>query len=363
VSAVAATSIKQPQPHDLRSTSRLRRVARRREGPLVLVTLAIFGITSALQPHFALGGNISFMLAGAMPLAIVAVGQTIVCLVRGIDLSVAPVLGIGAVSTGFLAQDHATSLWLLLLLAIGIGIGLGFVNGLFVTYARIPPIITTLGTFTVYGGVQQLICNTRTVVTPLPIHTFATLGSGDFLPDVPWLLIPGVLVTVALAVVLWRTKWGRSLYAFGNNADAAFRAGIRTSFVQISAYTACGMLASVGGLVYLLKFGSAGYTTGSDVSIQLQSIACVLIGGSTLTGGKGGVVGSFLAAIFLTVTLEAVIVAGIAYDWQSAAVGFLLLGAILVDAYQNRRGGSMRGSLRTMLSGRGRTPTQNGATA
>ncbi len=327
----------------------LRRTLRRREPMLVLVTLAIFGLTSALQPHFALQGNISFLLASAMPLAVVAVGETVVMLVRGIDLSVAPVLGIAAVSTGFIAQDSHVSVLSMLPLALAIGIGLGFVNGLFVTYARIPPIIATLGTFTVYGGIEQLICNSRTVVT-LPT-SWINLGTHDFLPDVPYILIPGVLITIAMAVILWRTRWGRSIYAFGANAEAAFRAGIRVKAIEISAYTVCGMLAGLAGLIYVVQVGSAGYTTGSEISIQLQAIACGLIGGTTLTGGKGGVVGSFFGAIFLTVALEAVIVAGIAYQWQSAGVGVLLLAAILIDAYQNRQGRSVSETLRSVLGG------------
>jgi putative xylitol transport system permease protein len=100
-----------------------------------------------------------------------------------------------------------------------------------------------------------------------------------------------------------------------------------------------------------VQVGSAGYNTGSEISIQLQAIACGLIGGTTLTGGKGGVVGSFFAAIFLTVALEGVIVAGIAYQWQSAGVGVLLLVAILIDAYQNRQGRSVSEALRSVLGG------------
>lgn len=340
-------------------TAQVRRFMRRREPPLVIVTLLVFGVTTLLKPGFGASNNVSFMLATAMPLAVLAVGQTVVCLVRGIDLSVAPVLGIAAVSTGFLAQDHGDSVWSMIPLAIGIGIGLGFVNGLFITYARIPPIIATLGTYTVYSGVQQLICNSATVVT-LPTQ-YEAVGIHDFIAPIPWLVIPGIVVTVVMALILRRTKWGRSLYAFGNNADASYRAGIRVNFVQLSAYTVCGTLAGLGGLVYLCKYTSAGYVSGEDISIQLQSIACVLIGGTTLTGGKGGVVGSFIAAIFLTVVLEAVIVLKINFDWENAVVGVLLLAAILVDAYQNRQGASMRYSLGRMFLSR---PTaRTGATS
>ncbi len=188
---------RQLRARSARRPAALAQFARRREPLLVVVTLAVFVITTALQSAFGSGGNISFLLADAMPLAIVAVGQTVVMLVRGIDVSVAPIFGIAAVSTGFLAQDYGSSVALMLPLALAIGIGLGFVNGLFVAYARIPPIITTLGTFTVYGGIQELICNTRTVVT-VP-SSYVTLGNRNLVGDIPYMLIPGLLVTA-----LWR---------------------------------------------------------------------------------------------------------------------------------------------------------------
>ena len=341
-----------------RRPSALAGVTRRREPLLVVVTIVVFVITSVLQPAFGSGGNISFLLADAMPLAIVAVGQTIVMLVRGIDVSVAPIFGIAAVSTGFLAQDYQSSVLLMLPLALGIGIGLGIVNGLFVAYARIPPIITTLGTFTVYGGIQELICNTRTVVT-VP-SSYVTLGNRNLFGDIPYMLVPGLIVTAVMALVLWRTKWGRSLYAVGNNADAAFRAGIRVNAVLVSAYAVCGMLAGLGGLAFLVHIDSAGYTTGTEININLTSIAAALIGGTTLLGGKGGVIGGFLAALFLEVVTEAVIVAGIPPVWEYAAVGVLLLAAILIDAFQNR-GRSLRGALTERIAGGRGLPAERGA--
>ena len=329
--------------------SALRRLMRRRELLLVVLTLAIFFITYLDNRGFGENGYISFMLADAMPLAILAVGQTIVCLVRGIDLSVAGVLGIVAVSTGFLAQDDGSSVWLMLPLALGLGIGLGLVNGLFVVFARIPPIIVTLGTLVVYQGVQTLIAGNGTASTLPP--TYARIGNGDFLPELPYMLIPGVVVTVLVALALWRTAWGRSIYAVGSNAEAAFRAGIRVRLVLISAYTVCGMLAGLGGLAFLVHVGSADSQSGISTNINLYSIAAALIGGTALTGGRGGVVGSFIAALFLEVITQAVVILGVPQIWDAAAVGVLLLAAILLDRYQTS-GYSLREALAGPLARR-----------
>lgn len=322
----------------------LRRLLGQRELLLVALTLAVFLVTFAVNSGFGQSSEISFLLADAMPLAILAVGQTVVCLVRGIDLSVASVLGVAAVSTGFLAQDHNASVWLMLPLALAIGIVLGLVNGLFIVFARIPPIIVTLGTLIIYQGIQLLICGSQTVVT-VP-NEYITLGNRNLFSDIPYMLIPGLVVTVIMAVTLRRSSWGRSLYAVGSNAEAAFRAGIRVNAVLISAYVVCGMLAGLGGLAFLVHYDSANGQSGIETNIQLWSIAAVLIGGTTLTGGRGGVVGSFLGALFLEVTIQAVIVLGVPQVWDSAAVGVLLLAAILVDRYQN--GGV---SLRQVLAG------------
>jgi ribose/xylose/arabinose/galactoside ABC-type transport system permease subunit len=340
-----------------RRSPALRRLLRRRELLLVVVTLVIFLITYIDNRGFGENGYISFMLADAMPLAILAVGQTIVCLVRGIDLSVAGVLGIVAVSTGFLAQDDGSSVWLMLPLALGLGIGLGLVNGLFVVLARIPPIIATLGTLIVYQGIQTLISGSRTVDT-LPL-SYATLGNRDFLPELPYMLIPGVVVTVVVALVLWRTAWGRSLYAVGANAEAAFRAGIRVNWVLISAYTVCGMFAGLGGLAFLVHVGSADSQSGISTNINLYSIAAALIGGTALTGGRGGVVGSFIAALFLEVTTQAVVVLGVPQVWDAAAVGILLLAAILLDRYQTG-GYSLREALAGPLRARAQLAHEHG---
>ena len=330
---------------DKQVVSALRRLLAHRELLLVALTLAVFFVTFAENSGFGTSGNISFLLADAMPLAILAVGQTIVCIVRGIDLSVASTLGVAAVSTGFLAQDHNASVWLMLPLALAIGICLGLVNGLFVVLARIPPIIVTLGTLIVYQGIQLLICGSQTVVT-VPAF-YIKLGNRDLFSDIPYMLIPGLVVTVVMAILLRRSSWGRSLYAVGSNAEAAFRAGIRVNAVLVSAYTVCGMLAGLGGLAFLVHYDSANGQSGIETNIQLWSIAAALIGGTTLTGGKGGVVGSFLAALFLEVTIEAVIVLGVPQVWDSAAVGILLLAAILVDRYQ-----TSDVSLRQALAGR-----------
>lgn len=332
-----------PSPRELVRTFRGFLV--HRELQLVLVTVVVILITSVHSASFAQPGNISFLIADSMAVAIVAVGETIVVLTRGIDLSVAPVLGTAALAVGFLAQNHGLTPLEGLPIVLAVGAVMGAGNGLMIAYAGIPPIIATLGTLAVYSGVQGIVANGQEVVT-LPASYF-NLGNNDLVPGVPYIGLVGLGVTLGFMLILWRTRFGRSIYAVGNNLEAARRAGIRVRGVLMWAYVLCGALAGLGGLIFLAHVGSADSTTGTDSNIELTAIAATLIGGSTLTGGKGGVLGSYLAAIFLSVALAALVEFQLNPIWEPAGVGVMILIAVLADPTTGRA--TLRDMLRMRL--------------
>ena len=340
-------------PVDAKAVARLvRQSLARREVQLVVVTLLVFAITTAHDSGFATTGNISFLIADTMAVAIVAIGETIVVLTRGIDLSVAPILGTAALATGFLAQNHGLTPLELLPLALVIGAVMGAGNGVLVAFAGIPPIIATLGTLAVYSGVQGIIANGQEVVTLPP--SYFNLGNDDWFSAIPYVGVIGLAVALGFALILWRTRFGRNVYAVGNNAEAARRAGIDVKRVLVIAYVLSGTLAGLGGLVFLAHVGSADSTTGTDSNIQLTAIAATLIGGSTLTGGKGGTIGSYLAAIFLSVALAALVDFRINPIWEPAGVGVLILVAMLADTTTGRP--TLRSILTALLERPGGRP-------
>ncbi len=302
---------------------------RRREAQLVLAILAVFALSSALHHTFASASNISFILADSVATMIVAVGQTIVVLARGIDLSVSPVLGIAAIGVGFPAQDSNLNIWLALLFVLLIGIGLGSFNGFLVAVVGIPPIITTLATLTIYGGLQFIFTSGQEVVN-IP-NTYGQLGNANMLPGIPWVIVIGAAVVGLAHFFLTKTVAGRAIYAIGNNADASFRAGIPVRRVLFATYVICGGLAGLAGLIYLCHVGSADATTGSDTNVNLMSIAAALIGGTTLLGGRGGPLGAALGAVFLSEALQAMISFRIDPIWEPAGVGALILIAVVSD--------------------------------
>lgn len=301
----------------------------RREVQILLAILLVCGVSGALHPDFLTAGNISFMLADAVGTVLLSIGQTIVILGKGIDLSVAPILGIGAVVVGLQAQDHGLPVAAGLGIVVGLGLALGIGNGLLVSVAGLPPIIATLATLTVYGGLQFIVSHGLQVDT-LP-NAYSAVGNGNVLPGVPWLIVVAAGFVGIFSLVLNKTVFGRSVYAVGNNADAAFRAGIPVRRVLFFTYVLSGLLAGIAGLVYLCHTGTADSTTGSDSNVELTSIAASLIGGTSLLGGRGGPLGSALGAVFLSVALTAMVFARIPPIWEPAGVGVLILLAIVFD--------------------------------
>ena len=316
------------------------RLLRRRELQLVLAIVLVGGISTTIHSDFATASNISFMLADSVVTMVLAVGQTIVMLGRGIDLSVAPILGITAIAVGFPAQDHNLNIFVALVLVLLIGAGLGIGNGVLVAVIGIPPIIATLATLTIYGGLQFIFTSGNEVVSVPP--TYGDLGSDNMVPGVPWLVVIGAGVVAVASLFLARTTPGRAIYAVGNNIGAAFRAGLPVKRVVFSTYVLSGLLAGLGGLLYLCITGSADATSGTDTNVNLYSIAAALIGGTALLGGRGGPVGGALGAVFLSVALTAMVFARIPPIWEPAGVGVLILLAVVAD----RKGSPIRQMLR-----------------
>jgi len=295
---------------------------------LVLVVAAVGVIKSPALLSF---NTLSIVLIMAMVTTFTALGQTFVLIARGIDLSVSPMLGLAAVMVGFPAQNSGLRLWEGILFGALVGIILGAGNGLLVAFVKIPPIIATLATFSIYGGLQ-FIRTGGDQVNAIPdeytrwgIVTNRVLG----MPPLFW---AGVVATLVVVYVLRYSKFGRSLYATGADVSEAGRLGISTRQVVFLAYVLCGLLAGLAGVVYLCRTGSADSITGTQSNENLYSIAAALVGGATLTGGRGTAQGAILGAVFISVTVVVMGTIGIPPVWQPAGIGALILLAVLADS-------------------------------
>lgn len=299
---------------------------------LAAVTIATVLLVGAFNHGFMSLQNLHFMLLNCVVLSLLALGQTLVIATRGIDLSVAPVLGLTAMVTGLMAQGGGLPLAGAFGIALAIGLVLGTINGLLVAKLAIPPIITTLGTYSLYSGLIFLYSN-GTQVDSVP-HAYATLGNGVISNALP-LPIPVLVLAVVLLLVwfvLGHTRFGRAILAIGNNQAAAYNAGIPVTATQVGAYTASGVLAALAGLMFLSYTGSATVTTGTGDHMELQSIAVALIGGTAIAGGRGNALGAVLGALFLSVILTALVFVHVPPIWYSAGEGLMILVAVTAGA-------------------------------
>lgn len=301
---------------------------RRRE---ILVTAAIVIVvaaSTAAHPYFWSSGNLAFIFADSVVITFLALGESFVMIGRGIDLSVGAIMGLSAIVVGFRIQNDGLTLFPAVLLGAAVGIVFGVGNAVLVGLVRLPPIIATLGTLSVYSGLEFVVTNGNQVDT-IP-SSITNLGSDTVLPGVPVILLLTLPFVLVSAWVLRYTVFGRSVYAVGDDAEAAYRAGIGVQRVQFLTYVISGLFAGLGGVAFLVYTSGASSTTG--VNDNLTAIAAAIIGGTALTGGIGGAFGALAGSVFLTVTLTAMSFAHVSDVWQPAGVGVLVLLAVVYDS-------------------------------
>jgi ribose/xylose/arabinose/galactoside ABC-type transport system permease subunit len=311
-----------------RDNQNWRRLLRRREVLVVAAIVVIVAASTAAHPYFWSSSNLAFIFADSVVITLLALGESFVMLGRGIDLSVGSIMGLSAINVGFQIQNHGMTLLPAVLLGAAIGMILGLGNGILVGVFRLPPIIATLGTLSVYSGLEFVTTNGLQVDT-IP-NSFTNLGSTTVLPGIPVILVLVVPIVMIAAIVLRHTVFGRSVYAAGDDAEAAYRAGIPVQRVLFMTYVVSGLCAGLAGVAFLIYTSGASSTTG--VNDNLSAIAAALIGGTALTGGRGGAFGALAGSVFLTVSLTAMSFAHISDVWQPAGVGVVVLLAVISDS-------------------------------
>jgi len=269
-----------------------------------------------------------------------SVGMTLVILTGGIDLSVGSILALsGALTAGLLKfgiELEALNLYIgftVLGAALGgilLGGGLGLFNGLMITRFRVPPFVATLAMLTIARGLAKLYTGGE-AITGLG-DGFVQIGSGTILgiPNQVWL----AMLTVGAAIVLLKkTRFGRYVYAVGGNEEAAKLSGLNVKHIKLMVYTLAGSLAAVGGLIVTSRLNSATPIAGEGY--ELDSIAAVVIGGTSLSGGKGSVQGTVLGALIIGVLNSGLVILGVDPFWQKVIKGFVILLAVIFDRLES----------------------------
>jgi ribose/xylose/arabinose/galactoside ABC-type transport system permease subunit len=292
-----------------------------------IADVAILAVAAILAPAFYAPTNLKTIAIQIAVLGIVAVGQTLVLLVRSIDLSVSAVLALGAVIVVQTTSGSSTLVTLIEALAIAAVVGLA--NGLLVSKRQVPPFIATYGMLVFVQGARLAYSKGQASGT-VPAF-LRTIGFGQLGP-LPMALLLWLVLNAVVLLVLKYTRFGRWIYAVGGNPAAARYSGIRTDAVVIGAHVICSVLALVGGLVLSGYIGYIDLNLGADYN--LNSIAAAIVGGTTFTGGRGNLFGTAAGAALLVLLLNLVVVLGLPIHWQYALQGLVLVLATALQGFR-----------------------------
>ena len=309
-------------------------LARQRELSLVAIMVVLGALVTIAAPQFLTVSNISQVAILASVIAVAAVGEALVVITRNVDLSVEATIGLVAYSVARVLELHALDAPAAIALGLGIGLALGMINGVIVTLFKVPAIVATLGTLSVFRGVDYLIAGSHQVpLAGLPPGFSETAQAGLF--GIPLFVLVAVVVVMIDSVILRSTRFGRQLYAVGSNPEAAAILGIPSRLVVFTAFSLCGMLAGVAGVMWVMEFGTINGT--SATGVVLAVVAAVVVGGVNIFGGSGTLAGAALGALFLGFIANALILVGLSQFWLQAIYGLVILVAVSADAIILRR--------------------------
>jgi ribose transport system permease protein len=299
---------------------------------MVIVMLLVIAYFSYRSVRFSTPENLVTILVAAAPFALIALGQTLVVLTGGIDLSVGSVIAVSAMASAATAKANPGQVWLTVLVAMVVGLAVGCVNGFLVSRINVPPFIATLGTLTAGSGLAYVIGG-GAPINGLPAE-FGSIANTKVLGlQIPVLVM--IIGIVALAIVMKRTTYGMRVYAVGGNRNAAEIAGINAKNVLFSVYAFSGLLAGISGVMLASRVISGPPNLGQGY--ELDAIAAVVIGGASLMGGRGTIWGTVLGLFMIQTLNNGLDILVVPAYWQDVIKGVLIVAAVAVDVWSNRR--------------------------
>jgi rhamnose transport system permease protein len=309
-------------------------IARQRELSLLAIMVVLGGLVTLTAPQFLTISNLSQVAVLAAVIAVAAVGEALVVITRNVDLSVEATMGLVAYCVASLLERHALDTAGALAFGLGLGLVLGMINGVVVTVFRVPAIVATLGTLSIFRGVDYLVAGSHQV--PLAgLPPGFTDAARDSVLGIPIFVVVALVIVVIGSAVLRSTRFGRQLYAVGSNPEAAAILGIPSRLVVFTAFSVCGLLAGAAGILYVMEFGTINGT--SATGLVLAVVAAVVVGGVNIFGGSGTLAGAALGALFLGFIANALILVGLSQFWLQAIYGLVILLAVSADAIILRR--------------------------
>lgn len=312
-----------------------------REMGVFLAFLLLFIFFSVASEYFFGLTNLLNIVRQVSLLGIMAMGMTILITSAEIDLSVGSIYGLAATVAGMMMTKGRTSIWLSILLTLLICSGVGFINGMLTTFVRIPSLIVTLGMMNVARGAALILSkaqvigiNYRTVTDPF-VNTFLFVGQGKVFKTVPMLALFFIFIAIVSFVLFNRTIFGFHIRAVGGNPVAARAAGLDANRIKIVGFTILSLLCGLGGILNLSFLANVQGTIG--LGLELDVIAATIIGGTSLSGGSGTVIGTIIGVLIMGVLRNGIMLMGINPFWQQVLVGMVVIGAVGIDVWVTKK--------------------------
>ena len=315
---------------------------------ILLVLLVIVAIFSALAPDtFAQWSNFRLIIQNASILAVLGIGMTFVIITAGIDLSIGSVLVFSGVVSAMVMRAMGGQGWGVaivgILVAIASGVAWGLFNGFLIAKGKIPPLIVTLGSLGMALGFAQILTG-GVDIRQVPTVLTTTIGYGNVFGTIPTISVIALVLIIIGAIVLHYTRFGLHTFAVGSSEVAARRVGVKVDRQLISIYTISGGLAGFAGILSLSQFSTTAIAGQSQTNLNV--IAAVVIGGTSLFGGIGTIFGTVVGLFIPAVLQNGFVITGVQPFWQQVAVGAVLIAAVYVD--QARRSAAMRGNTQSL---------------
>lgn len=298
---------------------------------MVIALIILMAVITIINSNFLTANNLLNLLLQVTSNALIAFGMTFVILTGGIDLSVGSILALSsALTAGLLGSGMPVTLAILISLILGCI--LGMMNGLLISYGKLAPFIVTLATMTIFRGATLVYTNGNPITKGLSdTFLFQFLGQG-YIVGIPFPVIIMFIVFIVLYVLLHKTAFGKSVYAIGGNEKAAYISGVKLNKVKIIIYSISGIMASISGLIITSRLSSAQPTAGA--SYEMDAIAAVVLGGTSLSGGKGRILGTLIGALIIGVLNNGLNIIGVSAFWQQVVKGVVILIAVLIDRFK-----------------------------
>jgi ribose/xylose/arabinose/galactoside ABC-type transport system permease subunit len=298
-----------------------------------IVLIALIVLLEIFVPSFRSVGNVENILLQTSINSLLAVGATLVILTGGIDLSVGSIVGFAGIIGALLGKDAGLGPFLGALAAgTGTGLVLGAVNGSLVAFVRIPPFVVTLGMMSIARSLA-FVASQGQPISDLS-NEFLAIGQGALF-NIPYPILISVVTFVVFGVMLARTRFGRYIYAVGGNEEAALVSGVDTRAVKLAVYSLSGLLAGLGGVVLAAR-ATAGISTNGE-GYELTAIAAAVIGGTSLSGGRGSLLGTVAGVLIIGIMVNSLDLLNISPFYQGLIQGTIIIGAVAIDAVANRR--------------------------